>query len=58
MKYEIEIERNAIKALRKIPPADRNKIITTIQRLASRPAGAKKLTGRDGCHSNGQEMED
>lgn len=50
MKYEIEIERGAIKALGKIPSSDRNKIITAIQSLSSnpRPSGAKKLTGRDG----------
>jgi len=50
MKYEIEIERSAIKAIEKIPSSDRNKIITAIQSLSSnpRPAGAKKLIGRDG----------
>ena len=50
MKYEIEIERSALKALQKIPTKDRNKIIDIIKHLASnpRPTGAKKLTGRDG----------
>jgi mRNA interferase RelE/StbE len=50
MIYEIEIERSALKALEKLPLKDRNKVINTIERLASnpRPAGAKKLTGRDG----------
>jgi len=50
MKYEIEIERSALRALQKIPAADRNKIINAIERLAfnPRPVGAKKLIGRDG----------
>lgn len=50
MKYEIEIERSAIKALEKIPSPDRNKVITAIQSLTSnpRPIGAKKLIGRNG----------
>lgn len=50
MKYEIDIERSALKVLRKIPKADRNKIITAIEHLAinPRPYNAKKLTGRDG----------
>ena len=50
MRYTIEIEGSALKALQKIPATDRNKLITLIQRLASnpRPSGAKKLTGRDG----------
>ena len=50
MKYKIEIERNALKILQKIPGKDRNKIIDVIEHLAinPRPVGAKKLTGRDG----------
>ncbi len=50
MKYEIEIERAALKALEKIHTPDRNKIISAIEKLSSnpRPVGAKKLTGRDG----------
>lgn len=50
MKYEIEIERSALRALKKIPVSDRNKVIYAIERLAStpRPVGAKKLIGRDG----------
>ncbi|MGB6977441.1 MAG: hypothetical protein WBE18_08330 [Gammaproteobacteria bacterium] len=50
MKYEIEIDRRALKILQKIPTNDRNKLIDAIERLASnpRPAGVKKLVGRDG----------
>ncbi|TAK72016.1 MAG: type II toxin-antitoxin system RelE/ParE family toxin [Gammaproteobacteria bacterium] len=50
MKYEIEIERSALKALQKIPAMDRDKIIDAIEHLAfePRPVGAKKLSGRDG----------
>lgn len=50
MKYKIEIERSALKALQKIPIKDRDKIIDTIEELSfdPRPIGAKKLTGRDG----------
>lgn len=50
MKYEIHIERDALKSLKKIPHTDRNKIIKVIESLESnpRPFGSKKLTGRDG----------
>lgn len=50
MKYEIEIERVALKALEKIHAPDRNKVISAIEKLASnpRPVGAKKLIGRNG----------
>ncbi|OAI49939.1 plasmid stabilization protein [Gammaproteobacteria bacterium SCGC AG-212-F23] len=50
MKYEIEIERVAVKALQKIQTTDREKIINIINRLAHnpRPVGSKKLTGREG----------
>lgn len=50
MRYEIEIERSALKALKKIPSADRSKVIDVIERLAlnPRPVGSKKLKGRDG----------
>ena len=33
MKYEIEIERSALKALQKIPAKDRNKIIKLLIRI-------------------------
>ena len=50
VKYEIEIEKSALKVLQKIPTSDRNKIINSIEGLAfdPRPHGAKKLSGRDG----------
>lgn len=50
MKYEITIERNALKALEKIPTVDRNKIVRFIESLENnpRPVGVKKLIGRDG----------
>ncbi len=50
MKYEIEIERSALKTLEKIPTADKNKVIKAIECLAQnpRPVGAKKLIGRAG----------
>jgi mRNA interferase RelE/StbE len=50
MKYEIEIEKRAFKALKKIPVIDRNKIIKAIENLAiqPRPAYSKKLVGRAG----------
>lgn len=50
MKYEVTIERAALKALQKIPTADRDRITRLIEGLAEnpRPAGVKKLTGRNG----------
>ena len=50
MKYQIEIERSALKNLKKIPAIDRNKVIRSIEKLAlnPRPVGSKKLTGREG----------
>jgi mRNA interferase RelE/StbE len=50
MKYEIEIERSALKALNKIQASDKKKIIDAIANLAKnpRPPQAKKLSGRDG----------
>jgi mRNA interferase RelE/StbE len=50
MKYDIEIERSALKALQKIPVRNQDKVIEKIEQLAynPRPSGAKKLTGRDG----------
>ncbi len=49
MIYQLLIERSAQKALAKIPQPDRTRIIETIQALreAPRPAGTKKLSGRD-----------
>jgi len=50
MKYDIVIERSALKFLAKISGTDKEKIITAIEKLSinPRPIGAKKLTGRDG----------
>jgi mRNA interferase RelE/StbE len=50
MKYELSIEKSALKSLKKIPKRDQTKLITTIKSLAEnpRPVGAKKLVGRNG----------
>ena len=49
MNYKIFIEKSAQKDLSKIPLQQQNRIITAIQSLAKkpRPAGSKKLSGRD-----------
>lgn len=49
MSYCIHIERSAQKALSKIEPGDRTRLIEAIRTLnaAPRPPGAKKLSGRD-----------
>ena len=49
MAYEIYLERNAQKFLSKTSKDSRDKIIFTIQQLTDnpRPAGCKKLTGRE-----------
>ena len=49
MKYQLFIERRAQRQLAKIPERDRERIIITIGGLAEdpRPAGVKKLSGRD-----------
>ena len=59
MKYEIEIERDALKALRGIPVSDRKKIVTSIEHLASnpRPLKAKKLIGRDAWRIRELDMD-
>jgi mRNA interferase RelE/StbE len=50
MEYRIEIERVALKSLKKIPEKEKSKIIKSIKNLAfdPYPVGAKKLSGRDG----------
>jgi len=49
LNYKIFIEKSAQKDLAKIPLQHQNRIITAIQLLAKnpRPAGSKKLSGRD-----------
>jgi mRNA interferase RelE/StbE len=49
LSYKILIERPAQKDLSKIPQQYQNRIIKAIQSLAKnpRPAGSKKLSGRD-----------
>lgn len=48
--YQVIFEKSAQKKLYKLPLAVREKIIAKIKLLATdpRPAGCKKLTGRDG----------
>jgi mRNA interferase RelE/StbE len=50
MKYQVDIERTALKSLEKLPLGARNKVIKSIESLSAdpRPVGAKKLSGRDG----------
>jgi len=47
--YELQIERRAQKSLAKITPPERIRLISAIRQLAAdpRPAGSKKLTGRE-----------
>ena len=49
MNFTVLIERSALKAISKIPLDYRDRIIDAIRGLAEepRPAGAKKLSGRD-----------
>jgi mRNA interferase RelE/StbE len=49
LNYQLFIERSAQKNLAKIQPNDRERIIVAIRNLADnpRPAGSKKLTGRN-----------
>lgn len=49
MKYELLIQRRAQKQLANIPQPSRDHIITAVRSLAEnpRPAGTKKLTGRE-----------
>ena len=49
MKYELLIQRKAQKQLANIPQPNRDRIITVVRSLSDdpRPAGAKKLSGRD-----------
>ncbi len=49
MKYQLTIERRALKILDKIPSKDRERIASAIRALAltPRPIGSKKLSGRD-----------
>ena len=50
MSYRVEILRRAVKALGKLPARDYERVRDAIRALADepRPAGCKKLTGRDG----------
>lgn len=49
--YRIVITRSAAKELEEVPRRDREKIVSTIQALASepRPVGSEKLTGDEKC---------
>ncbi len=49
MKYDLLIKRSAQKQLANIPRPNRDRIITAVRSLADdpRPAGVRKLTGRD-----------
>ena len=49
MKYELFIEKAALKELSKIPSKEQSRIITSIKNLTEepRPPGVKKLTGRE-----------
>ncbi|MEW6265817.1 MAG: type II toxin-antitoxin system RelE/ParE family toxin [Thermodesulfobacteriota bacterium] len=50
LKYDLFIERRAQRELAKISPPHQDRIIAAIKELADepRPAGAKKLSGREG----------
>ncbi|MBA3353932.1 MAG: type II toxin-antitoxin system RelE/ParE family toxin [Blastocatellia bacterium] len=50
MTYTVSIQKSAQKALGRISTRDQNRIIDAIRSLAQtpRPAGSKKLSGRDG----------
>lgn len=50
MKYSIFIERDALKALRKIPKKEQLRVADSIELLSEnqRPIGSKKLSGREG----------
>ncbi len=50
MTYKLSIRRKAQKQLAKLPPSDYKKVKQIILNLADnpRPAGSKKLKGRDG----------
>lgn len=50
MKYSIFIERDALKALRKIPKKDQLRVADAIELLSEnqRPIGSRKLSGREG----------
>jgi mRNA interferase RelE/StbE len=49
LKYDLLIKRSAQKQLANIPRPNRDRIITAVRSLADdpRPAGVRKLTGRD-----------
>jgi mRNA interferase RelE/StbE len=48
--YQVLLERAAEKDLKRLPPADFNRVITAIKALASvpRPTGTRKLKGSKG----------
>jgi mRNA interferase RelE/StbE len=54
--YQVEVKRSARKALDAIPPYDRQRILEAVRNLQNdpRPAGCKKLTGRDGWRIRSQ----
>ncbi|MCY4343888.1 MAG: type II toxin-antitoxin system RelE/ParE family toxin [Gammaproteobacteria bacterium] len=48
-RYEVEIVRSAEKQLRRLPPTDRERAVSTIASLATNPLpkGVRKLSGYD-----------
>ncbi len=56
MSYQVKVKRSASKALDNIPSYDRQRILEALQGLQSnpRPAGCKKLSGREGWRIRSQ----
>ena len=52
MRYRIEVKKSAAKALKKIPKADRKRIVDKIDNLAKSPPNqdATKMTGNNPFH--------
>ncbi len=56
MSYQVEVKRSASKALDDIPSHDRQRILEALRELQlnPRPAGCKKLSGREGWRIRSQ----
>ncbi len=56
MSYQVEVKRSASKALDDIPSHDRQRILEALRKLQlnPRPAGCKKLSGREGWRIRSQ----
>jgi mRNA interferase RelE/StbE len=54
--YQVEVKRSASKALDDIPSHDRQRILEALRKLQlnPRPAGCKKLSGREGWRIRSQ----